>query len=92
MADLSITAADVQPASDTRKKTVTAGATITAGQAVYLDTTDSNKAKLADASAQASSVAEGIALHGAASGQPLTIAIGGGIDLGATLAVGKPTL
>ena len=72
MADLSVTAASVLKSANGKVKTGIAGATITAGQALYEDSTDSYKLKLADsdASAAASNVV-GIALHGAASGQPL---------------------
>jgi hypothetical protein len=88
MTDISITAANVVAASDTRKVTGTAGATITAGQTVYLDATD-NRYKLADSNgAAALRVPVGIALNGASSGQPLTIAERGAITIGATLTGG----
>jgi hypothetical protein len=48
MADISITAASVAASSAASKVTGVAGATITAGQVVYLDTT-TNTYKLADA-------------------------------------------
>lgn len=89
MADLSITAANVAAASDARTKHGTAGATITAGMAVYLDAAD-GEYKIADCTTSADTAdVEGIALHGASDGQPLTIQNGGGIDLGATLTVGE---
>lgn len=73
MADLSITAGSVLKGSNAKTRTGTAGATITAGQVVYEDTSDSNKLKLADNDASSTtSNPVGIALHGAASGQPLT--------------------
>jgi hypothetical protein len=89
MADLTITAANVVAGSGAKKVTGTAGATITAGQVVYLDSADSEY-KLADndsATAAVRSVA-GIALHAALDGQPLTILTGGPITIGATTAVG----
>jgi len=91
MADIAITAANViATAGEVTTRNVTAGATITAGQTVYLDTAASNVAKLADANdTAAKAVVAGIAMNGASSGQPLQIATGGELDLGATLVVGK---
>jgi hypothetical protein len=89
MADLTITAANVLAGSGAKKVAGTAGATITAGQVVYLDSAD-GEYKLADndsATAAVRSVA-GIALHAALDGQPLTILTGGPITIGATTAVG----
>jgi predicted cupin superfamily sugar epimerase len=87
MADLTITAASVLLSSG-RTDTGTAGATITAGQAVYIDATDSNKLKLAQADGTAAEVdAVGIALHAALTGQPLRYAVDGTtINIGATTA------
>lgn len=89
MADLSITAANVVAGSGARRTTGTAGATITAGQAVYLDASDS-KYKLADNNSATAAVRspDGIALHGAANGQPLTILTSGPVTIGATLTAG----
>ena len=89
MADLTITAANVVPVTGYSKTTGVAGATITAGQPVYIDTTDSNKMKACDvdASVLAATVA-GIALHGASNGQPLSYITSGDITIGATVAVG----
>ncbi len=70
--DLSITAASVIASSSAQTKVVTAGATITAGQVVYLDSA-SMTYKLARANALGTSNAAGIALNGAASGQPVKI-------------------
>lgn len=89
MADLTITAANVLAGSGAKKVHGTAGATVTAGQVVYLDTTTSTY-KLADcdsATAAARSPA-GIALHGASSGQPLAVHASGLITIGATLTKG----
>jgi len=69
-ADLSITAASVVASSDAVTKKGTAGATITAGQVVYLDAS-TNTLKLAKADALATSNAVGIALHAASANQPL---------------------
>jgi hypothetical protein len=88
MADLSITAANVVPGSDAVRESGTAGATVTAGQLVYLDTSDM-KFKLADSNgASALRVPNGIALNGASNGQPLSIQKGGDITIGATLTAG----
>jgi hypothetical protein len=90
MADISITAANVVPGSDAVRESGTAGATITAGQLVYLDTSDM-KYKLADANgASALRVPNGIALNGASNGQPLSVQKGGDITIGGTLTAGIP--
>lgn len=88
MADLSITATEVQPGTGMLKKTGTAGETVTAGQPVYVDTSDSNKLKLADTnSSLTTATAVGIALHGASDGQPLDYATSGKITLGASASI-----
>lgn len=88
MADLVITAANVAVGTGAVTASGTAGATITAGQCVYLDPADS-KLKLADASvAGTSDTTKGIALHAATNNQPLTYQIGGEMNLGATLVAG----
>jgi len=74
MSDVSITAANVLAGANAITRMGVAGTTITAGQVVYEDTSDSSKFKLADANASATTAkAAGIALHGAAAGQPLKI-------------------
>lgn len=88
MADLTITAASV--AKGTNASVVSsylAGASITAGQSVYLDSV-TNTIKLADADALASSAAVGVALNNAASGQPIVYQRSGNITIGSTVAVG----
>jgi len=87
MADLTITAANVLLSSG-RTDTGTAGATITAGQAIYIDASDSNKLKLAQSDGTAAEAdAVGIALHAALAGQPLRYAVDGTtINIGATTA------
>ncbi len=89
MADLVITAASVLPGASAKKINGTAGATITAGQVLYLDSA-TNTLKLADNDSATAAVREpvGIALHAAASGQPLTYLSSGSITIGATTAVG----
>lgn len=91
MADLSVTAASVLASSTALKASGTAGATITAGQPLYIDSSDSNKLKLADCNASAAtSAAVGIALHGASSGQPIAYAFDdSAFTPGATLTTGQ---
>jgi hypothetical protein len=89
MADLSITAASVVAGSGAKKAAGTAGAAITAGQVVYLDTA-TNTYKLADTDSATAAVRSpvGIALHAASANQPLTIVTSGPVTIGATVAVG----
>lgn len=77
-ADISITAANVVPSSNAVISQGTAGATIAAGQLIYLDgdDTDSNgkgKAKLSDCDSATATirVVDGIAINSASAGQPL---------------------
>jgi hypothetical protein len=71
MADLTITPANVKASAKAVRKTGTAGATITAGQVLYLDSA-TNKLKLADANGTGDQLSvAGIALNGASDGQPL---------------------
>lgn len=84
MADLSITAANVVKYSNATTRTGTAGAAITAGDVLYLDTT----MKLAQADTATKAAAVGIALNDAASGQPVVYLVSGGINPGATVAIG----
>lgn len=71
MADISITAANVAASANAKTVTGTAGETITAGQTLYLSSVD-NRLYKADANASiATADCVGIALHGAAAGQPL---------------------
>ena len=89
MVDLVITAANVIPASDAVTELGVAGATITAGQVVYLDSADA-KYKLADADSATAAIRSpiGIALNGASNGQPLKIHKSGSIVTGATMTSG----
>lgn len=90
MVDLSITASEVQPGTtDATFDQGTAGATITAGQTLYIDTSDSNKLKLGDCDSATAAVrtCAGIALHAALSGQPIRYQTGGSITIGATAAM-----
>jgi hypothetical protein len=72
MADLSPTAANVLKSNSAKVAEGIAGATITAGQTLYIDTADSDKLKLADADgAGVINTVAGIALHAALAGQPI---------------------
>src|SRR5687767_15673944 len=86
MADLTVTAASVLLTSG-NKYSGTAGATITAGQTVYLDSV-TNTLKLAQCDGTAAEAAcVGIALHASLTGQPLEYAGHGAvINIGATTA------
>jgi hypothetical protein len=89
MADLTITAANVLAGSGSKKVNGTAGATVTAGQVVYLDSaTDTYKLADNDSGTAAVRSPAGIALHASLSGQPLTILTAGSITIGATTAIG----
>ncbi len=90
MADLVITAANVVRTSGIKVEAI-AGETITAGQAIYIDTSDSNEMKLSDCTTSATTaVVDGIALDGASDGQPIVyLKAGGVLNPGATVAVGK---
>lgn len=89
MADLSITAASVVPGAGAKIEHGTAGATITAGQVVYLDTSD-NKYKLADnnSATAAARSPKGVAVNGASNGQPIAVQSGGLVTIGATVTAG----
>src|SRR5690348_6301733 len=91
MADLTITAANVVAGSTATIREGTAGATVTAGQVVYLDNATSSY-KLADCNSATAAARspKGIALHAAAIGQPIAILTAGQITIGATVAVGVP--
>lgn len=89
MADLVITAASVLSSGRNRIDHGTAGAAVTAGQAVYKDAATANYL-LADSNSAtvAARTPVGIALHAAANGQPLAVQQDGDITIGATLTAG----
>jgi hypothetical protein len=89
MADLTITAASVVAGGNAKKTEGNAGATITAGQAVYRAAA-TGLIQLADcdsATAEARTPL-GIALNGGAAGQPIEVQTEGLITIGATVAAG----
>jgi len=86
--EITITAASVAKGSDaTINGSYPAGATITAGQVVYLSAANTWLLAQADGTALESGVATtlGIALHGSLSGQPLTVQTAGLITCGGTV-------
>ena len=89
MADISITATSVVAGGGARTVDGYAGATITAGQVVYFDSS-AGTYKLADTNSATAAVRSpaGIALNGAASGQTVEVLTEGNITIGATLTVG----
>ncbi len=88
MADIAITAANVVKGSGASTSSGTAGASITAGQTLYLDSA-TNTLKLADANSTAATAAcVGIALHAASSNQPIQYLTQGPITIGGTLTAG----
>ena len=86
MSDLTITQPNVERVSGSIG-TTTAGSAVTAGQPIYLDATDST-VKPASSLSLAESVAVGVALNNAATGQPVTYQLANTITIGATLTVG----
>lgn len=90
MADIVVTASAVVKGSEASVSRGVAGETITAGQPLYIDSTDGNRLKKADANASdATAAAVGIALHGADDEQPIEYIVGGNLTFNAVLTVGK---
>lgn len=90
MSAISVTAASVAPGTDCSTGDGIAGASITAGQPLYIDTANGNVLKLADCdlSALGATVA-GISLHAASTGQPIKYATTGYVTFNAVLTAGK---
>lgn len=89
MADLTLTAASVLAGSGASIKHGTAGATITAGQQLYLDTA-TDTWKLADSNGASAAIRTPTAtsLHASLAGQPITVLTSGPITIGAALTAG----
>jgi hypothetical protein len=85
MADLSITPAQVlkSTGASTVTEDGTAGETFTAGQTAYLRSSDSRLMKAYNLGTSEQSSLRGIALHGAAAGQPLRLQTDGDLNIGA---------
>lgn len=88
MTDLVITAANVLEGTQARKQRKTAGAAITQGQSLFLDSSDQLQPAEKDVDA-GTAAAVGIALNSAEAGQPCTFQSGGEMDVGSTLVVGE---
>lgn len=89
MADISITPANTQRTSSSEVEVGTAGTTITAGQAVF-KAAATGRFGLSDSNhgTAENRAVFGIALHGASSGQPLSVQRKGDITIGGTLTAG----
>lgn len=88
MADIAITAANVLTRGGSTLADGTAGAVVTAGQAVYLDSDGTWKLADNDTATVAARSPGGFALNGAAVGQPLKVHKSGPITIGGTLVAG----
>jgi outer membrane protein assembly factor BamB len=89
MAAISITATNVIAADGAvSKQEFVAGATIAAGDWVYVDTANSNVLKLAQADGTVlEATVKGMALNGGVTGQPIMVATSGDVAVGAVLTV-----
>ncbi|NTF69382.1 hypothetical protein [Rhizobium rhizogenes] len=87
MADITITPANVVAGTNATRDIGTAGEAIIAGKAVYFDTAV-NKWKLSDNNGTGTRQVHGIALNGASLNQPVSVAKGGDVTIGATLTPG----
>lgn len=85
MANLSITAANVKAAAASQQEAGVAGTTITAGQVVYKATTGKYLLADADEDTALERAPKGIALNGAADGQPLKILTAGDLTVGGSI-------
>jgi hypothetical protein len=88
MADITITAANVLAQAGAQLVSGNALAAVTAGQVVYRDATTQQFGLADNNGATATRVPVGIALNGAAAGQPLTILTFGSIAIGGTMTAG----
>jgi hypothetical protein len=90
MADVSFTVTSIKPGTGAQKQRGTAGATLTPGMAVYLDTATSTwKIGHCETSATTAAVS-GIALGAASSGQPIIVQTGGNLTTSAHLSLASP--
>lgn len=92
MADITITAASVVPGSDANVIQGTAGETITAGMAVYYNSTTSKwlKAQCDGTAVEAGSGGVGIALTGSSNNQSINVQIAGSVTIGGTVVATTP--
>lgn len=89
MADISITAANVAKGTSSTVQDGTAGEALTAGQCVYLKSSDSLIYKADSDNTSATSAAVGIALHAASTNQPIRYLTSGPITIGGTIVAGE---
>jgi len=90
MADLTITAASCLPTGTNTRQTVQFGESVTAGQVVYLSSSDSKYYKAdSDAGSATTAAGAGIALCTAATNQYGAILTNGTITIGGTMTQGK---
>lgn len=89
MSDISVTAGSVLKYTGATTENGTAGETVTAGQLVYKNSSQSNKFYKAQHDGTSSEATlYGIALNGASDGQPLQVQTAGDVNPGGTVAVG----
>lgn len=89
MADITVTPANVAPTTTTVPYQGTSGEAITAGQDCYLDPTTNTVKKAVNTAATAAANIKGVALNSTpGSGQPITLAVGGHYNPGATVVPG----
>lgn len=87
MADISVTAGSVVPATSGNTRQMIAGTTLTAGQLVYRNSADGRAWTASTASLAASQIV-GVTLDGGAAGQPVTVQTSGDYTVGGTVAIG----
>lgn len=87
MVDITVTAASVKPTATTKRQTKIAAVAITAGQVVYVNSTDRIALADCDLSADAAK-AVGIALNSCAADQPCSYAAAGDVTFNAALTKG----
>lgn len=88
MANLSVTASTIIASADSRKVRGTAGETITAGDALYLNA-DGTLKLLDVANTAATAVAVGIALNGASANQPVNYMASGTMTINSVALTGQ---
>lgn len=88
MTNIVITSANVVAGPNATRSQGTAGTAITAGQAVYFDTTVNKWLLAGNTLAAGANQAGGIALDSAALNQPITVQTSGDITIGGTLVAG----
>ena len=91
MSDLSVTASQVLAGSDAEYYDGIAGETVTAGQTIYLSTSD-NLLYKADADSLSKADVKGVALHGASASQPLRVQTKGTVTIGAAASIAVGTV